>query len=282
MKRFLLAFITILVPVVGYGAGMVISPVQLGLVGPPRSTVSGVINVSSPRPQENTVRVTFGDYTIDEEGKRTEVSAGDAGGRSCLTWLDVDQHQFVSPERGLVAVVISAKIPADASGSYWAEAYFQSVPPPPSFAPGGRAPSVGVRILPRIGIPIIVTAKGTETYGLKVNKLDAFRTSEGFQTSVLLENTGNAAVLVSGAVALERPSPSNVPEELASKDVELVTSYPGAKRLIKVLLPAQTVDASTELHAYLQFGPGPERAVEAAAKMQALLDTHAETSASRQ
>src|SRR5262245_55595422 len=100
MKRFSLVAALFLTPISARAVGMVISPVQLGLTGTPGSTGSGVINVSSSRPQENTIRVSFSDYVIDAEGKRTEVTSGTAHPRSCRAWLDVDQQQFVSPEQG--------------------------------------------------------------------------------------------------------------------------------------------------------------------------------------
>ncbi len=274
MKRFGLFVAICVFPVAALAIGMVISPVQLGLSGPPGSTVSGVINVSSSRPRENTIRVSFGDYVIDAEGKRTEVTSVNVPTRSCRAWLDVDQQQFVSPEQGKVPVVISARIPADASGSYWAEAYFESLPAPPSFTPGGRAPVVGLQIVPRIGIPIIVTAKGTEKYNVKIDGLGAARTADGVEASVQIENSGNAVVMISGAVALEKPAAgAEVPEELISKDIEPVTSYPGVKRNIKIALPLKPVDpASIDLHAYLRFGRSPDQALEASSKLRTLLE----------
>ncbi len=275
MKRWSVAGAIALLPIATYGAGMVITPVQLGLVGAAGSTVRGVINVSSPRPQENRIRITFGDYLIDDRGHRTEVSPANAPARSCRAWLEVDQDQFVSPEQGKVPVVVSAHIPANASGSYWAEVYFQIVPAPPSFTPAGRAPLVGVQVLPRISIPVIVTVQGTEKYAMKIEKLDAAKTEDGIETSVIVQNTGNAAAMISGALAVERPSTTDASEELASKDIEPVTSYPGAKRVIKLNLPLKIVDAaSADLHAYFRYGPGKDQAMEASSKLQALLESH--------
>src|SRR5260370_8753376 len=108
MKRVGLFVAICVVPGAALAIGMVISPVQLGLSGPPGSTVSGVINVSSSRPRENTIRVSFGDYVIDAEGKRTEVSSVNVPTRSCRAWLDLDQQPSVRPEQANAPVVISA------------------------------------------------------------------------------------------------------------------------------------------------------------------------------
>ena len=275
MKRWVLLCIMIGVPIAAHGVGMLITPVQLGLSGAPGTTASGVINVSSSRPQENTIRVSFSDYVIDAQGMRTQVISGKSPSRSCRGWLDVDQQQFVTPEQGKIPVVISVRIPPDASGSYWAEANFDSIPAPPSLVPGtGRAPAVGVTITPRIGVPIIVTVKGTEKYAVKIESLDAIRTDEGIEASVQIENTGNAVVMVTGAIALENPA-ADVPEELTSKDIEPVTSYPGVKRLIRLNLPATSVASeSVDLHAYLRYGAGRDQALEASSKLETLLRGH--------
>ena len=253
-----------------FAAGIVITPVQLGLAGAAGSTVSGVINVSTPRVQDNRIRVTFGDYVIDDQGARTEVAA--AGTRSCGKWLEVDQDQFMSPERGSVPIVITARIPRDAAGSYWAAAYFEVLPKPPSFDPAKRAdrPALGMQAVPRIGVPVIVTVTGTEKYETKVQTISARRVDQGIEANVVVQNTGNAAVLLSGAIALERGS-SDVSEEIASRDIESVTSYPGSNRILKVVFPAVEPTDGLDVHAYLRYGPGPQQAVEGVARLSAAL-----------
>jgi len=254
-----------------YAVGLAVTPIQLGLTGAPGATVTGVIRVSSSRAQENNIQVLFGDYTIDAQGKRKELTSGAGNGRSCRAWLDADQHQFVTPQQGSVPVVITATIPTDASGSYWAEAFFESMPAPVSFSPGvARAPVVGVSVIPRIGIPIIVTVKGTEHYAVKAGAIAATKTDAGIEATIQLENTGNAVVVVAGAVALETPA-EGAPEELGSKDIDPVTSYPGASCIVKVTIPIRTLDPATILHAYFRYGPGPEQRIETSSNLQALL-----------
>ncbi|HUJ12884.1 MAG TPA: hypothetical protein VL284_03755 [Thermoanaerobaculia bacterium] len=261
--RLLLLFVCF-VPFSAYPVGMIISPVQLGLSGAPGSTASGVINVSSSQAQENTIRVSFADFIIDSAGRRTEVASSP---RSCKSWLDVDQRQFVSPEEGRVPVVITAHIPPDASGSYWAQAFFESVPAPPALGAGPRrAPAVGVTITPRIGIPIIVTVSGSEKYDLKISGIEGEQSPLGIDATIRVENRGNAVAMVSGAVAVEKPS-ANLPEELASKDIDPVTSYPGVTRTIKVHVPPVAIAHDAKVHAYLRFGPRADQTMEASATL---------------
>jgi hypothetical protein len=255
-----------------FAAGLLISPAQLGLYGAPGETVSGVINVSSPREQENRVRVSFGDFKIDSAGKRVEIGTGDPSIRSCRSWMEVDQDQFVSPERGRVAVVVTARVPKEAAGSYWTSAYFEVVPKAKA-APGeGNAPGVSIAIVPRIAIPVIVTVRGTEKYSLQVRSLRANATPAGFAAEVVVENTGNAAVMLSGAMTLERPSSGDVPEEIASTDVKSATSYPGGMTTIKADLAASGLEPSAlELHAYLRYGSAATQVVEASSTLAKIL-----------
>ena len=109
--------------------GVVATPVQLGLVGRPGATVSDVIRVASPREEPNFIQASLVDFTKDEEG-RTEPPPAGGEPRSCRPWLEVDKTDFATPERGRVELRVTARIPADATGSYWTLVQLEAVPPP--------------------------------------------------------------------------------------------------------------------------------------------------------
>jgi hypothetical protein len=88
---------------------------------------------------------------------------------------------------------------------------------------------------------------------------------------VLVENSGNAAVILNGAFALEKPSgrPGET-VEVASADVSPVTSLPGTKLRVRANVPwAGGLDGLT-LHAYLRYGPGAEETLTASATLEGL------------
>jgi hypothetical protein len=245
---------------------VVATPVQLGLVGRPGATVSDVIRVASPREEPNFIQASLVDFTKDEEG-RTEPPPTGGEPRSCRPWLEVDKTDFATPERGRVELRVTARIPADATGSYWTLVQLEAVPPPRASDKG-----MAVAIVPSVAIPVIVTVLGTERRALALAGTVQASGSEGaLACSVLVENRGNAAVILNGAFALERPSgrPGEA-VEVASADVSPVTSLPGTKLRVRANVPwAGGLDELT-LHAYLRYGPGAEETLTASATLEGL------------
>lgn len=244
--------------------GVLVSPTQLGLTGKPGQTVSGVLYVSSSQAQKNRITVALGEFHRDEEGK--VIGSETTHARSARTWLDLDRTDFVSLESGRTEVTVSARIPENASGSYWALVYLQA-------EPAARDPKRGslmFRVVPRVGIPVIVTVEGTTKPQLKIVETRAVRVADGVEVYSTLENSGNTAVLVSGAFSLERPGTNPAEsQELASGTAGPLTSLPGTKLKVKTQLKWNGPLAGVQAHAYVRFGPRPEDTAEAATAIEA-------------
>ncbi len=239
--------------------GLVVSPTQLGLVGKPGSSVAGTIVVGSSRAESNQVRVTLLDFSRDEDGRVVERALGGEP-RSCRSWLEADRTEFTSPETGRVEMRITARIPANASGSYWALAALESLPPKPKLGMG-----MAIQMVPRVVVPIIVTVSGTERRLVKIGGVSATKVEGGVDTVCEIENTGNTAVLVSGAFTLERASGSGPAEEVAEAPVTAVTSLPGLKLRIKKTLAFPLPNSAYTVRAILRYGPDPADVTESAA-----------------
>jgi hypothetical protein len=175
----------------------------------------------------------------------------------------VEQREFTSPESGTVPLIVSAKIPKDGTGSYWALVNLEAVPSLPSI---GSRRSVGLQIVPRIAVPVIITVLGTEHISVRATAIDMIAAveSSGLEADIVVENNGNTAVLLSGALALERSSGREW-EELTSIDVGPVTSLPGMKVKVKGLIPWNGAVNGLQAHAYLRYGPNPDQTLEATA-----------------
>jgi hypothetical protein len=246
--------------------GVVATPVQLGLVGKPGTTVSGVIRVASPREEPNFIKASIVDFTKNEEGQTTTPPAGGEP-RSCRPWLEVDKTEFTTPERGRVELRVTAKIPAEATGSYWTLVQLEAVPSPKASDKG-----IAVAIVPSVAIPVIVTVLGTERRALALAGTLQASVSEGaVECSVLVENSGNAAVIVNGAFALEKPSgrPGET-VEIASADLSPVTSLPGTKLRVRTAVPWTGGLDGLTAHAYLRYGPGAEETLTASLVLEGL------------
>lgn len=245
--------------------GIVVTPAQLGLAGAPGSTVSGIVKVSSSQIEEARVEAAIGDFTRDEDGKIHELRH-DQATRSCAGWLDLDKTEFTAPGGTSEEITVIAKIPKEASGSYWA---ILGLSVPPS-SRAGKGP--GVQIVPRIAIPVVITVSGTDQRVVVARPPFSISVAEGgLQCLLMVENTGNAAVLISGAFALEKTTgkPAET-EEVASVDVGPLTCLPGLKLRVKGKIPYVGPTGALMAHAYLRYGPEVGEALEAEASLEGL------------
>lgn len=268
MKR--LVFVLLILPLLlrplpAPARGILASPVQLGLVAPPGGAASDVVKVSSSKEEKNRIRALLLDFTKDEMG-RIQVLPDGQNPRSCKGWLSVDQADFLTPETGSVEVRVTAHLPPDARGSYWALLALEVMPPPRTEGGG-----TGVVFVPRVAIPVIVTAAGTEEPSLQVEGFRAAYNGAEVVTELAVRNTGNSALLLKGAFTLERPAaPGSLPEEAASQEPDPATSYPGSLLRVRGKLALPLPEPGLTAHAYFRYGPSPAQAVEAASEVEGL------------
>lgn len=242
-----------------YGSGMLVSPTQLGLTGKPGSVVTGLIRVSSSRTEKNQIRANIRDFMRDEDNILRVVPA--AHPRSARDWLEIDQSSFDTSATGFTEVHVTARIPKEAKGSYWAVAEFSAAPARRTAANG-----VAIYVVPMVDIPVIVTVQGTEDYKLTIGQFTAVqRAGEEFvECMTIVENSGNSAVLLSGAFTLER-SVGGATEEVAVYNISALTSLPGARLNVRGRIPWKGPTSGLQAHSYLRYGARPEDAAEAAA-----------------
>jgi hypothetical protein len=252
---------TLLIALAGPGlaAGILVSPVQVGLVGKPGTAVSDVIRVSPSRQEATDVQVTLVDFTKDEDGRLRELPPGEAR-RSCKSWIELDKVDFKTAETGVVEVRVIARIPEQAAGSYWALLMF-TVPPPK-----GPMGGVGMRVVPRVAVPVIVTTPEGGRRQVSITSVQAQRmaTEQAVEGTAVVENTGDVAVLVGGAFALERPAdkPEDV-VELGATDVGPLTSLPGTRLKVRGKVGWKGSSAGLVLRTYLRYGPDAGDAIDA-------------------
>lgn len=250
MFRRLIAFILFfaaLTPAL-HARGVVATPAQLGLVVTPGKPATETIEVFSPGGEVNEVKVSIVDYVLDDAGRLTQVSSPHA--RSARRFLEVDQAVIQAPATGRVPLQVVARVPEGSAGSYWAAVALAVYPKP---AAGKNKVAVGV--VARILVPVILTVNGPVDIQLLPSPIETFREDGKLRASMWVENRGNAAVLLSGAFAVETKDREGLAEELASANiVKPVTSLPGTKVRVYGTIDWNGDSTEAVVRAYLRYG----------------------------
>ena len=218
---------------------LAVSPAQLLIAGKAGETVPGAIYLTSSHPRQKKVRVTIIDFLKDEQGTLQEFRHNDHL-RSGRTWLEVDQTEFITPQDGQIQLRVTARIPKDASGSYWAAIDIAS----------GQ---VSLK-----SIPVVITVQGTEQPDLVISPPEVVRLANGvLECHSFVENKGNTAVLIRGAFTLEKHVSSENTEGWQIAEVGPLTSLPGTKMKIKGNLNwAESLDG-LQVNSYMRYGARP-------------------------
>jgi hypothetical protein len=246
------------------GRGLLVSPSQVGLAGEPGTTVSETIYVSSSREEKNFVQVGISDFTRDENGQVREIAAAGAP-RSCREWLEVDRMNFTSPEQGRIQLTVRGRIPQGAAGSYWALVTLKSIPPPRQGGSGH-----GFRVVPRVAIPVIITALSGEERTMKISELKVVSaTPRELSVEAILENHGNVAVLFNGAFTLNSTDANGRLTELAEAPVDMAMSLPGTRSRVRGTIAWDGTLDGLRLQSIFRFGPDQKDIVEAGVNVDA-------------
>ncbi|HTS03521.1 MAG TPA: hypothetical protein VMN04_13435, partial [Thermoanaerobaculia bacterium] len=127
---------------------------------------------------------------------------------------------------------------------------------------------MAIQMVPRVVVPIVVTVSGTERRLVKIGGVRATKSGDGVDAVCEIENTGNTAVLVSGAFTLERATGSGPAEEVAEAPVTAVTSLPGLKLRIRKSLAFPMPGAAYTVRAILRYGPDPADVTESVSTIE--------------
>jgi hypothetical protein len=216
--------------------GLVVSPEQLLIAGKAGDTISAGIYIASSKGSQSKVQVNLIDFLKDEQGNFQEHNDHF---RSSRIWLETDRTELITPQNGRIQLRVTARIPKDASGSYWA------------------AVSITSGQMQRILIPVVATVQGTEQPDVAFSAPEVVQSANGLlECQSIVENKGNTAVLIRGAFSLEKQISSEDTEELQIAEVGPVTSLPGTKMKIKANLNwAESMDG-LQVNSYLRYGPG--------------------------
>ena len=195
------------------------------LQGEPGQTLTGTVHVDNPNADPVTVRTSISDWYYDDQGQVAYAPAGSID-RSAAPWTTVNPSTFGLDGKSGTDVRYSVSIPNDvAEGTHWLVVFFQAENPNP---PAGKTLAqfsfeVGYILYVNVG-SAVRSGRITSIVGALSPKRSLYR------VSVLYENTGNTASLLSGSVDLQNAQGDTV----VKAPLDHILSLPDAVRRISV------------------------------------------------
>jgi len=164
-----------------------VSPTRIEIVVAPSGGYENVLTVS------NTQKGTLG-ITLRIEDWCTARAVPEAANTAAhLPWLQVEPKEFELGEAEAREVSFKVAMPSAVKGELSAMIFVEARPR--DIAKGAVAVNTS------IGIPIYVTAKGTQRYGAEVEDLRATR-SAPLELAVIIKNTGNVHIRPKGTILI--------------------------------------------------------------------------------
>ncbi len=246
-------------------SGILVSPAQMGLVVKPGESATEVFRVSPSRAEKTQVRVRVVDFDKTPDGATVELKEGSPR-RSCLEWVRVEPLSFETAESGWTEVRVNVTVPAEATGTSWALVVFQ-VDSGASKKVGGRT----VSFRPQLQVPILVTARGTEARGARIENLKAVAMPDGFvEVSADMTNTGNTGLQPTGSWVLERKlQSSDQKEEIQEKEMASFLLLPGHSFHAHDRLPLSgAAQKGLSSHLYVVYGVETGQTAEATSPVE--------------
>src|SRR5437588_1025347 len=147
------------------------------------------------------VRVT--DFWYNEKNEKV-FSAPGTSPRSAANWIQFVPEKFAVPAGGSQKMKAIVTPPVDARGGYYAVLFVESKP-----LPSDKATEDGRKIFTnmRIGCLVLLTAKNSEAYNVRLDELRLLPPSEtqGLKLSFLVDNESNTHVFPQARLAILDP-----------------------------------------------------------------------------
>lgn len=227
-----------------------VAPVVMNFDANPGQIQKKVMTIRNHANIKQTFTFDFGDYEIDEEGKKIRQAAG-ASLRSCASWTTVTPNMLELNPNEERTVTVLMTVPKDGFSTKWGMIYVQAS----SEQKGNEIDkqlATGIRVTPRIAVLISQSPKTNKNYKGKIYSLQEVTTKkDSVKTfNVIVENTGDK--IFEGNVQLLLAD-MNTAEEIKYKPKKNRV-FPGEKRTFSLTLPNNIPKGKYVLAAVLNYG----------------------------
>ncbi|MCT4580955.1 MAG: hypothetical protein N4A35_06015 [Flavobacteriales bacterium] len=194
----------------------------------------------------------FGDYEIDESGKKVRKAAGTSK-RSCASWITVTPNLLELNPNEERTVTVLMTVPKDGYATKWGMIYVQA-----STEQSGndvdKQLATGIRVTPRIAVLVSQSPKTNQNYKGKIYNLKEVTSQKDSVKTfhVVVENIGDK--IFEGSVQLLLADMTTAQETKYKPKKNRV--FPGEKRTFELTLPNNITPGKYVLAAILNYGHG--------------------------
>ncbi len=252
MKNTLIALSLIFVTNLIFAQDFEVAPVIMNFDANPGQIQKKKLTIRNHANVKQSFTFDFGDYEVNEEGKKVRQSAGTSK-RSCASWTTVTPNLITLNPNEEREVMVLMTVPKDGFSTKWGMIYVQA-----STEQQGneidKQLATGIKVTPRIAILISQSPKTNHNYKGKIYNLKEVTTEkDSLKTfEVVVENTGDK--IIEGSVQLLLANMETANETKYKPEKNRV--FPGEKRTFTLTLPNNIPQGKYVLAAVLNYGHG--------------------------
>ena len=227
-------------------AGFIVSPLHLDFEIRQGETVTQPVRVTNTGTSQITLKIIKKDYMITPEGNDLELQTGTMA-RSCSKWIALQQQfEIGSGDKKKARITVSA--PADASGSYWCDAFVTQISDPALHTTKKGGVNMVISLFQRwkIRIHVYVPDKAINNGRITDMRLVPASLESPPNIAVEFQNIGNTIAKCTGKLEIRNEEGETIQKISLGKNGRF-TAYPESKRLIETKiekkLPAGTYNA---------------------------------------
>lgn len=190
------------------------------------------------------------DYDIDEEGTKKPMPVGNSP-NSCADWMTINPAFVELNPNEEIQVDVNMTVPPDGFSTRWSMIQVQVAKEQESFQ-ADRELSTGVVLVPRIVVLVKQSPRANTNYrGIITDLVEITKPGDSFKKfKVTVENTGDK--IYDAKVSLAVANIMTAEEQNFKK--EILTVYPGHKRVVELDLPVKLQPGKYALAALLDYG----------------------------
>jgi len=252
IKTLSIAIILIFNALSYYGQDFEVAPVIMNFDANPGQIQKKKLTIRNHANIKQSFTFNFGDYEINEEGKKVRQAAGTSK-RSCASWITVTPNFLELNPNEEREVTVLMTVPKDGFSTRWGMIYVQAS----SEQKGNEIDkqlATGIKLTPRIAVLVSQSPKTNTNYKGKIYNLrEVTSEKDSVKTfNVTVENTGDK--IIEANVQLLLADMATAKETKYKPKMNRV--FPGEKRTFVLTLPNTIPRGKYVLAAILNYGHG--------------------------